>query len=142
MGLFDKILRGKPDYPELDSSTAAAARLQNIRTELKTLHAEAKQPLEVVPGKDRSYVFIGKPPKKFGVAWIEGGRVHNFKTLVEEHGVEPARLQKIAETLRETYEANQENDRFTASIGEQDVVVIASVKFYREVGDVIQGVLH
>jgi SepF-like predicted cell division protein (DUF552 family) len=142
MGFLDKIFGGKQDYPELDGSSPVAGQLEHIRTELENLSQEAKQPLEVLPGEDSSYVFIGKPPKKFGVAWIEGGRVHNFKTLVEENGVNPARLQKIADKLRQVYEANQQDNRFSAKVGEKDVVVTPSDSFRRQVKEVIQEVLH
>lgn len=142
MSFLDKIFGSKPDYPPLDSTSPVAGQLEHIRTALENLSQEAKQPLEVIPGEDSSYVFIGKPPKKFGVAWIEDGRVHNFKTLVEENGVNPARLQKIAEKLRSVYEANQQDDRFTAKVGDQDVVVTPSDGFRRQVRDVIQEVLH
>jgi hypothetical protein len=35
------------------------------------LAGETKDPLEVVPAEDSVYIFVGKPPKKFGIAWIE-----------------------------------------------------------------------
>ncbi|WP_305041868.1 hypothetical protein [Geoalkalibacter sp.] len=142
MGFFDKIFGGKPDYPQLDSGSPAAGQLEHIRNELERLSAEAKQPLEVIPGEDSTYVFIGKPPKKFGVAWIEEGRVHNFKTLVEENGVEPSRLNKVAEDLRAIYEANQQDERFTAKLGDQDLVVTPSDSFRLQVRETIEKILH
>ncbi|MDO3379270.1 hypothetical protein [Geoalkalibacter halelectricus] len=142
MGFLDKIFGGKPEYPQLDTSSPAAGQIEHIRNELERLSAEVKQPLEVIPGEDSSYVFIGKPPKKFGVAWIEEGRVHNFKTLVEENGVEPSRLTKVAEELREIYEANQQGERFTAKVGDQDLVVTPSDVFRNQVRETIEKVLH
>lgn len=142
MGFLDKLLGGKPDYPRLDDGSVAAGHLQHIRNQLQTLAEEAKQPLEVIPGEDSTYVFIGKPPKKFGVAWIEEGRVHNFKTLVEENGVEPRRLAQVAEQLREIYEANQQDERFSAKVGDKELVVTPSDDFRKQVHDTIQKVLH
>jgi hypothetical protein len=85
MGILGKLFSGKQDYPSLDSSDPAAMQLESVRPPLEKLAAETNDPLEVVPAEDSVYVFIGKPPKKFGIAWIEDGdKIVNFKSLVDE----------------------------------------------------------
>ncbi len=73
MAILGKFFGRKHDYPPLESSTPAAKQLETVRSPLEKLTAETKDPLEVVPAEDSVYIFVGKPPKKFGVAWIEDG---------------------------------------------------------------------
>ena len=73
MSILGKFLGGKRDYPLLDSSTPAAKQLESVRPPLEKLANETKDPLEVVPAEDSVYIFLGKPPKKFGIEWIEEG---------------------------------------------------------------------
>ena len=101
MGILEKFFSGKHDYPSLDSSAPAAKQLEAVRPPLEKLADETKDPLEVVPAEDSVYVFIGKPPKKFGIAWIEDGeKIVNFKSLVDEKGLSPTRLENLSEELR------------------------------------------
>jgi hypothetical protein len=142
MGFFNKLFGSKNDYPEIDPSSPVVNRLEKFKDHIETLSDEAKQPLEVVPGDDRAFVFIGKPPKKFGIAWIEDGQINNLKTLVERDNVEPPKVQALADRLRQIYENNQQTDRFTAHVGKCDVVVTPSDKFRKEVREVISQVTH
>jgi len=139
MGLFDKLL-GKQDYPDLDPSHPAAGKLENVQQQLETLVKEIPEPLEVVPAEEAAYVFIGKPPKKFGVAWIENGQIHNFQTLVKEKGVQPFTLQGISEKLREAYERHSSEPRFKASVADRDIVVIPSSPLQAEVEQIIRAI--
>ncbi len=98
MGILGKFFGGKHDYPSLDSSTPAAKQLESVRLPLEKLATETKDPLEVVPAEDSVYIFLGKPPKKFGIAWIEDGdKIINFKSLVDEKGLSPDSLQHLLE---------------------------------------------
>lgn len=87
MGFFAKFLGEKNTYPDLDGTSLAADRIEKIREHLVSLSKRVHKPLEVIPGEDGSYIFIGKPPKDFGVAWIEGSKLHSFKTLVDRKSV-------------------------------------------------------
>ena len=83
MSILGKFLGGKQNYPLLDSSTPAARQLESVRPPLEKLADETKDPLEVVPAEDSVYIFVGKPPKKFGIAWIEDGeKIVNFKSFL------------------------------------------------------------
>ena len=142
MGFFNKLFGDKKDYPTLDPSSPAVNRLEKFRDHIETLSDEAKQPLEVIPGDERAFVYIGKPPKKFGIAWIEDGQINNLKTLVERDNVEPSKVQALADRLRQIYEANQQSDRYKAQVGKCDVVVTPSDQFRKEVREVIAQVTH
>lgn len=142
MGFLDKMFGGKNDYPQLDPASPASECLEKFRSQLESLSAQAKQPLEVIPDEDRAFVFIGKPPKKFGIAWIEEGQVNNLKTLVDEKQLEPQQAQAMAERLRRIYEENMEDERFTSAVGDRNVVVTPSDQFRTQVGEVIDRTLH
>ena len=127
MGFLGKFFGGKNDYPTLDSSTPAAKQLETMSPSIKRLSSKTSDPLEVVPADDSAYIFIGKPPKKFGVAWIEeGGKIVNFKSLVEEKGLSPTTLEQLSEELRKVYITHQDRPRYATKVSDRDVVVIPS----------------
>lgn len=142
MGFFDRIFASSKGYPTLDDSSPAAGRIEKIRGQLESLSKQIHKPLEVIPGEEGSFVFIGKPPKEFGIAWIEGDKLHNLKTLAEEHGVKPEELKALSENLRKIYEANQDDERFTTKVGKKDILVTPSDKFRSQVSEVIRQATH
>lgn len=137
MGLFNKLRGEGPEYPTLDTSSAAAARLQKFSNEIEQLAKQVNDPLEVIPTEDSSYVFIGKPPKKFGIAWISDGKIHNFRTLVRDHGVSEMKLQLISEKLRKAYE-NASAERYSTTIADRKIVITQSDMLESEVQQIIQ----
>lgn len=142
MGLISKLFGGgESDYPRLDPNHYAAVRVEAVRNEIETLMGMTKDRLEVIPSEHAAYVFIGKPPKKFGVAWIHDGRISNFKSLVEEKGVTPARLESLVAELQKAYEATSEAKRFTTEIGGRTLVVTPSEKLEGAVHQAIHAVL-
>ncbi|PLY00660.1 MAG: hypothetical protein C0623_06870 [Desulfuromonas sp.] len=141
MGLFSKL--GGKDYPALSSDSAAAEQLANMQAGLKDLIEEIPDKLEVIPGNDSAYVFIGKPPKKFGVAWVDDeGHVGKLHTLVAEQGVQPAVVQGISEELRVAYEKNQAAERFKTDIEGKEVVVTPCAELRNDVAEIIGKVLN
>jgi uncharacterized protein YoaH (UPF0181 family) len=137
MGFFGKMFGGGPDYPELASNTEAAARIEAIRGNLEELARDVSDPLEVVPSEAGAYVFIGKPPKRFGIAWIEGNEIKSFKSLMAEHGVSGETVAKVSDELREIYQRHQDENRFHAKVAERDVVVTPSEGLEHEVRDIL-----
>ncbi len=101
-----------------------------------------KDRLEVVPSEHAAYVFIGKPPKKFGLAWIHDGKISGLNTLVEEHGLKPLEVEKVVDQLRTAYERNADVDRFCTTVHDRDVVVTPSVKLETEVHEIIDKVVQ
>jgi hypothetical protein len=139
MGIWKKLFNGKHDYPSLDSSDPAAVHLESVRPPLEKLAAETNDPLEVVPAEDSVYVFIGKPPKKFGIAWIEDGeKIVNVKTLVEEKGLSPDKIQNLSEELRKAYISHQDRPRYVTKISDREVVVIPSISLVSNLKGVVE----
>ena len=142
MSLFGNLFSSKPDYPAIDPSSTAALRIAEVKNQLGELAGQVKDPLEVVPTEHAAYVFIGKPPKRFGLAWIHDGKISGLNTLVEEHGLKPLEVEKLLEQLREAYERNADVSRFCASVQDRDVVVTPSAKLEKEVHEIIDKVVH
>lgn len=139
MGILGRFFSGKRDYPPLDSSAPIAKHLDSVRPPLEKLANEIRDPLEIVPAEDSVYVFYGKPPKKFGIAWVEGGdKIVNFKSLVDEKGLSPTNIEKLSEALRKTYIAHQDKPRFVTRISDRDVVVISSASLFNNLKGVVE----
>jgi hypothetical protein len=138
MGFFNKMFGGHKEFPPLDTASPAAKRLAEMRGELEELTRQVRDDLEVVPGSERSWVFIGKPPKRFGLAWIEGDQVKNLKNFVDEKGIEPSRMSRIVEEIREAYVASESEPRFAAEVAGQRVQVAPSQRLDHEVAAIIQ----
>ena len=142
MSLFGSLFSSKPDYPAIDPSSTAATRIAEVKAQLGELAGQVKDPLEVVPSEHAAYVFIGKPPKRFGLAWIHDGKISGLNTLVEEHGLKPLEVEKLLDQLREAYERNADVSRFCTSVQDRDVVVTPSAKLEQEVHEIIDKVVH
>ncbi|MDY6990010.1 MAG: hypothetical protein SWQ30_18365 [Thermodesulfobacteriota bacterium] len=139
MGILGKFFGGKPDHPPLDPSAPAAKQLESVRTPLEKLADETKDPLEVVPAEDSVYVFVGKPPKKFGIAWIEDGdKIVNFKSLVDEKGLSLTSLNRLSDELKQAYIAHQDKPRYVTRIRDREVVVIPSAALLNNLKGVVE----
>ena len=142
MSLFGKLFSSKPDYPSIDPSSKAAMRISEVEAQLAELAGRTKDPLEIVPAEHAAYVFIGKPPKNFGLAWIHDGEISGLNNLVEEHGLQPKQIQEVVEQLRIAYERNADVSRFCATVQDRDMVVTPSAKLEHEVHEIIDKVVH
>ncbi len=143
MHLFRNLFAAKaPDYPPLDPQSQVGQQVSEIEDALGKLLQKVSDPLEVVPSEHAAYVFIGKPPKRFGLAWIHDGQVSGLNTLVEEHGVKPAEIEALIEQLREAYQKHQDAQHYTATIDDRAVVVTASDQLEHAVHDIMERILH
>jgi hypothetical protein len=143
MGFLSNLFESKPDFPVISPDHPLAEKLHDVEIPLQDLIGMVKDRLEVVPLKERSIVFIGKPPKgRFGVAWIEDGKVRNFQSLAKEKGLAPAELHKFGEKFRVAYEHSMATQRFTATIAGRDVVVTPDQKLGEEIEEVIHTALQ
>jgi hypothetical protein len=142
MSFFSNLFTSKPDFPALDPGSSAASRIAEVEKELDQLAHKVKDRLEVVPSEHAAYVYIGKPPKKFGLAWIHDGKISGLNTLVEEHGLRPDEVGKVIEQLRDAYERNANVNRFCASVKDNDVVVTPSKELEQAVHEIIDKVVQ
>jgi len=139
MSLLNKLFGGeKKEYPELDSSNPIAQRMESFRSGLEGLAKEVNDPMEVIPSEDTAYVFLGKPPKSFGIAWIKDGKINNFKTLSKEKGINDMKLQIMSEKLRKVYEKSEGVTRFTSKIADHKIVVTSSEDLVHDIRDIIE----
>jgi hypothetical protein len=139
MGFLNKIFGGeKKEYPSLDSANPLAQQFENFRSGIEGLAKDVNDPMEVIPSSDTAYVFLGKPPKAFGIAWIKDGKVNNFRTLSEEKGFTDMKLQLMSEKLRKAYEKSEGASRFITKISDHDIVVTSSNELERELRNIIE----
>ena len=142
MSFFSDLFSRKPDLPDLDPTSTAATRVAEVEAELDTLAHQVNDRLEVVPSEHAAYVYIGKPPKKFGLAWIHDGKISGLNTLVEEHGLGPMEVSRVLTELGEAYERNADVKRYCAHVHDKDVVVTPSDSLEREVHEIIDKVVQ
>ncbi len=142
MGFFGKLMGGDatPDYPELDAASPAAAKLESVKDKLAELAGEVKDPMEVVPADGAAYIFIGKPPKSFGIAWIENGEINNFKTLLAKKGASPITLEKLSNNLRDIYAKDAPEEKFSIMAGSRKITVLPSDSLAADIKTIIDHV--
>ena len=138
MGFMDKLLGSSKEYPPLNNDDPAAQKLDSLRQPVEKLVSEINDPVEVIPGNETAFFFIGKPPKKFGVAWVgKDGNIVNFKSLVEEKGLSLISLEKLSDRLKQVYIQHQEEPRFSTIISDKKVVVTPSETLQSDIKKVI-----
>lgn len=142
MGLFSNILGSKPKYPDLPDDNPLKNKVEQIKVPLQTLMEQIKDPIEIVPADSYTYVFIGKPPKKFGIAWIKDGELNNFQQVAKEKGIGAAEMVDISEKLGSAYEQYSDDQRYSATIAGRDVVVTPSTELTRKVDQIISEVIN
>ena len=138
MGMFDKLFGSTPEYPELSQDDPATGYLDSMRQPVEKFVSEISDRIEIVPASDTAYFFIGKPPKKFGIAWIgEQGEIVNFRSLVEEKGLSMISLEKLSDKLKEIYIKHQQEPRYSKTILDKKIVVTPSETLRDDVKKVV-----
>ncbi|MBE0587359.1 MAG: hypothetical protein IH617_04865, partial [Hydrogenophaga sp.] len=126
MGLLDKFFGSKVDYPPLPAGDEALAQLDEMKAPLEELAHKVHDHLEVVPAEHEAFVFLGKPPKNFGIAWLHDGKVTGLKEFAEEHHLSQVEMGKLIVKLGEAYQHASEAPRYSAEFGGKQMVVIPS----------------
>ena len=140
MGFFDKVLGKKEKFPQLAQEHPVMSRLQSDMPGVETLASQISDPIELVPAEKATYVFIGKPPKHFGMAWVEGGEVRDFKTLAKQKGMTSLDLKPVMDKIKEAYEKNSSDEHFSMKVADRDVVITPAAALAGEVEQIILGV--
>ena len=142
MGFMDKLFSSSKEYPPLNNDDPAAQKIGAMQQIIEKFVAEINDPLEVLPGNETAFFFIGKPPKKFGVAWVgKDGKVINFKSLVEEKGLSMISLEHLSDRLKELYIKHQDEPRYSMTISDKQVVVTPSETLKSDIRKVIDDTL-
>lgn len=142
MGMLGKLFGGKQDYPPLPADTEAMAKLDEMKVPLEELAEKVRDHLEVVPAEHEAYVYLGKPPKRFGIAWIHDGKLSGLKELVDESHLSQADAQKLIVALGKAYEHASDEPRYSAELAGKKVVVIPSPGLGQEVHEIIERAIH
>lgn len=142
MGLLDKFFGSKVTYPPLPPGDEAAHKFEAIKPPLEVLAHKVNDHLEVVPAEHEAFVFLGKPPKSFGIAWIHDGKVTGLKEFAEEHHLSPVEIAKLVAQLGEAYKHASETPRYSAEVGGKQVVVIPSEGLEQEIHQIMSNTLH
>lgn len=142
MGLLDKFFGGKVDYPPLPAGNEALAQLDEMKAPLEELAHKVHDHLEVVPAEHEAFVFLGKPPRNFGVAWIHDGKVTGLKEFAEEHHLTQVEVGKMIVRLGEAYQHASETPRYSAEFGGKQMVVIPSQGLEQEMHQIMVNTLH
>jgi DNA-binding transcriptional ArsR family regulator len=137
MGLLDKLLGNKVNHPPLPAGNEAMAALRQVKAPLEELAHKVSDHMEVLPAGHEAFVFLGKPPKKFGIAWIHDGKVTGLKELAEEHHLSQLEMGKLIVRLGEAYEQASDSPRYSAEFGGKQMVVIPSQSLQQEVRQIM-----
>ena len=116
MGMLDKLFGGKNDYPPLPADDDAMTKLDGVKPQLEELANRVHDHLEVVPGEQEAYVYLGKPPKRFGIAWLHDGKVDGLNELVEEYKLSQLQVQELIGALSAAYEHASDAPRYSAEV--------------------------
>lgn len=136
MGMLGKWFGAKHAYPPLEADSNAQHYLDDISKELEGLARQVHGPLEVVPTDHEAFVFIGKPPRQFGIAWIHDGEVSSFQKLVEEWQLSAEQRKKFIHELQDAYEHAEGVRRYSAKIAGRRITVTPSPMLERAVHEV------
>src|SRR3972149_3923047 len=123
MSLIGRLFGTEKEHLPLDPSSPAAARLERDRPTVEEFARKVRDKLELVPGDRAIYVFIGRPPDAFGIAWLEGGEGHNFKRLMKGRGPPRREAQARPDELRAPYPRSKDEPRYTADFRGKHVLV-------------------
>ena len=142
MGLLDKFFGGKVDYPPLPAGNEAMAQLDEVKAPLAELAHKVHDHLQVVPAEHEAFVFLGKPPESFGVAWIHDGKVASLKDIAKEYHLSDVQVGELVFRLGEAYQHASETPRYSAEFGGKQMVVIPSQGLEQEMHQIMANTLH
>jgi hypothetical protein len=142
MGLLNKIFGSKVEYPPLPAGNEALVVLEELKTPLEELAHKVSDHLEVVPAEHEAFVFLGKPPKNFGIAWIHDGEVTGLKEFAEEHKLSQIEVGRLIARLGEAYQHASETPRYSTEVGGKQMVIIPSKSLEQEMHQILANTLH
>jgi hypothetical protein len=142
MSIISNLLSNGNNYPELNPKCTAGQTVSELSDLLNTLAESTGEDLEVIPFHHEAFVFIGKPPGKFGLAWIHDHQVSRLNELIEEHGLSSEEVAQVMKDLRTSYLHHKKDGRFSADVREHSLVVLPSNAMQLDMHDIIERVIH
>ena len=139
MGMLDRLFGRKPDYPRLPTDSPDRAHLETVRAPLDDLAHRVTDPMEVVAADDEAFVFLGKPPKRFGIAWLHDGKVVGVKEMIAVGHLTEADAGRMIGEIGNAYAAAGDAPRYLTEIGGRQVVVISSDDLEHRVHEIVES---
>jgi hypothetical protein len=140
--MLSNLLPNGNNYPELNPKCTAGQTVSELCDQLNTLAKSTEEELEIIPFHHEAFVFIGKPPAKFGLAWIHDQQISRLNELVDEHGLSPEEIAQVMKDLRTSYRHHKRDGRFYADVHEHSLVVLPSNAMQLDMHDIIERVIH
>jgi hypothetical protein len=141
MGFLDALFGSKqPQHPPLDAASPLATRLAGHQANLEAIAKKLHDKVEAVPGERTLYVFIGKPPEMFGIAWFDGGEEESLRTIMKSRNLPQSRVQRISDDVRELYVRHQAASRYSATAAGKPVTVTDSTALAADLDRLIDEV--
>ncbi len=143
MGFFSKLFGGKEEaaaLPALDPASAGAQRITKFSAQFTALAQKIDDRFELVPSEKVLYVFLGKPPGMFGIAWFAEGdsTEHNLKTLMSKKGLSQRKIDNIMSKLRAAYTDMDKEPRYGFEIAGKKTIVVTNDAF----AQTLYNILH
>jgi hypothetical protein len=142
MGILNKLFGSKEEYPPLPPDNEVKAQLDELKGPLEDLARRISDRIEVVPAANEAFVFLGKPPKKFGIAWIHENKVSGLKELVDEHNLSQTAAAAMVDKMGQAYSHAVDTPRYSADLGDKKAVVIASSALEKELRQIMENTIH
>jgi len=121
MGLLDSMFG--PKHPPLDPSSSAATTIAAC-SPLTSFAAGIRDRLEIVAGPSTIFVFMGRPPKEFGLVWFDQESRHDFRSDMEQGLLSRDEATRIVGGLTPLYLSHADAPRYSHEIGGTRVTVI------------------
>ena len=137
MGFLDAFKGKSQEYPALDQASAAYQRIEKQRAIIEPFFSRVNEKFEMVPADKAVYVFVGKPPSAFGIAWFDG-KEHNLKSFMQQHGLSAQKVQILSDKLRDIYVTFQSAERFSLTLAGKTIKIVPSDAFGQAIAKVIQ----
>lgn len=138
MGLFDGLFGDK--LPALDEGSEAARAIA-ANGQLEAFAKSANDKIEVVPGADALYVFVGKPPKAFGLVWFENGERFDVRSLLDRGELSLEAMPVLTREAGRIYESHAAASRYSHKVGGHRVVVTPSQEMHSELRQAVAAAL-
>ncbi|MBF0290045.1 MAG: hypothetical protein HQM14_19685 [SAR324 cluster bacterium] len=127
MFFLESLFRNKKGYPPLDFNSTAIQQLDKFQEPLGKICLQTSDPVELVPTDETCYIFLGNPPRRFAMTWIDkDNSIHKFKSLAKDKGVSQAKFERLAETIGEAYRQSKGEARFSLDFDNKTITVTVS----------------
>lgn len=127
MGFLNSIFGGKKEHPPLDNNSPAGQLVQNMQEHLEKVCQECSDSMELVPSSEAAYIFLGSPPKRFALTWIDkSGTSNSLNELVKEKNVAANKITDMVVTLGSAYRESKNEERYSTTLGGKKITVTPS----------------